>query len=154
MAPYRSFILGVAVLALAFVAVINYRSRPPALPVAAEASVDASLPDEAPIVAPDLRPARPDEVAAAVVRVFEGAVPREAVRTHRALTGDFNGDGSPDLAVPARAIRQLLPAINGRFANWIIQDPTIPSPAGGPRTTSSRRTKTAARQPTSSPRTS
>ena len=38
------------------------------------------------------------------------------------IVGDFNGDGSEDLAVIVRAAGGKLDHINGEFANWIIQD--------------------------------
>lgn len=38
------------------------------------------------------------------------------------ILGDFNGDGSEDLAVIVRAAGGKLDHINGEFANWIIQD--------------------------------
>jgi hypothetical protein len=38
------------------------------------------------------------------------------------MVGDFNGDGSEDLAIVARPKDARLPEINSEFANWIIQD--------------------------------
>jgi len=37
--------------------------------------------------------------------------------------GDFNGDGSPDLAIVVKPAPGKLTEINSQVANWIIQDP-------------------------------
>jgi hypothetical protein len=132
MSPRHAVIATAVLLAAATVAVFNYAARPPAAPPPVETLPDLPPPVETTVVNPDRRPPQPREVGAAVERVFTGAVPREAVRVHRAFAGDFNGDGSPDLAVPARVIAQLLPAIYGPYANWIIQDPHVALPHDAP----------------------
>src|SRR5690242_5707502 len=38
------------------------------------------------------------------------------------ITGDFNGDGSPDLAAVVRPGPSKLDTINDPFSNWTIQD--------------------------------
>jgi hypothetical protein len=125
----QSVLLSGVLAAAAFTAVLNYRTRPPALPLVEAPPPPDAVTEEAPFAA-DLRPPRVDEVVSAVARVFPGAVPPDSIRAHRALSGDFNGDGSPDLAVPARMEAALVPAINGRFANWIVQDPGRLPPTG------------------------
>src|SRR5688572_10830392 len=52
----------------------------------------------------DLRRPQPSEIVQAIYRAFPSALPSDAVQAQGAVVGDFNGDGSPDLAVPARAL--------------------------------------------------
>ena len=60
------------------------------------------------------------EVRKAVERVFGSNV---EVENHVAfLAGDFNGDGSEDLIVAVRPIKEKLPQLNDHLANWTIQD--------------------------------
>jgi hypothetical protein len=39
------------------------------------------------------------------------------------LVGDFNGDGSEDLAVVTRALENSFGEINSELANWTLEDP-------------------------------
>jgi hypothetical protein len=65
------------------------------------------------------------------VRAFGPAV--ELLRDE-GLVGDFNGDGTPDLAVEVRPAAGHLAEVNDEVANWTIQDcaPAAPSPPPGP----------------------
>jgi len=112
---------------LASAAVIAYSRRPPAMPGEVE-TLPSSLPPDPPpaLPPPDFSPPQPPAVVAAIARAFAEALPPLGVRTDWAVTGDFNGDDSPDLVVPARPFEERLSAINGEFANWILQDPTAP----------------------------
>ncbi|HMG76278.1 MAG TPA: hypothetical protein VK582_22585 [Pyrinomonadaceae bacterium] len=79
-------------------------------------------------------PAPPDltEIRAAVARVFEKVATPDASRNATFAVGDFNGDGSEDLAVAVRASEGALEDINSELANWILEDPrTIPIPKAG-----------------------
>jgi hypothetical protein len=73
--------------------------------------------------APDLPPAKPEEVAQAIQRVFKGAVTIETGRTPYFAVGDFNGDLSQDLAVVVRPERSKLIEINDELAPWILVEP-------------------------------
>ena len=73
--------------------------------------------------APDLTPPQPDEVRRAVARVYEKAVRIDEQNVRRAIVGDFNGDGSSDIAVVVRPSATMLGEINSEVANWIIEDP-------------------------------
>jgi hypothetical protein len=73
--------------------------------------------------APDLPPAKPEEVAQAIQRVFKGAVTIETGRTPYFAVGDFNGDLSQDLAVAVRPERSKLIEINDELAPWILVEP-------------------------------
>jgi hypothetical protein len=115
-------------LAVAAAAAVALHQRRPAAPVGAEAPPPPPEVPEAPTWTPDLRAPRPAEVIAAMDRAFHGALPPETLPVHRAVSGDFNGDRSPDLAVPARAIAEKIAEINAGLANWILQDPRAPLP--------------------------
>jgi hypothetical protein len=41
----------------------------------------------------------------------------------QALVGDFNGDGSEDIAVVVRPSADMLETLNSEVANWIVEDP-------------------------------
>lgn len=50
------------------------------------------------------------------------------------VVGDFNGDGSEDIAIMVAPARDKLAEINSEFANWIIVDPkkvALPDPKKG-----------------------
>lgn len=61
-------------------------------------------------------PPAPGEASEALRRVFGQTVSSPEA----AFAGDFNGDGSQDLAVVVRGAR--LPELNSELANWIVQD--------------------------------
>ena len=73
--------------------------------------------------APDLPPAKPEEVEQAIQRVFKDAVTIETGRTPYFAVGDFNGDLSQDLAVAVRPQRSKLLEINDDLAPWILVEP-------------------------------
>jgi len=73
--------------------------------------------------APPLPPPQPAEVREAVTRVYQNAVTTEADRPESFIVGDFNGDGSPDLAVVVKPTDGMIPKLNSELANWILGDP-------------------------------
>ena len=87
---------------------------------------EAVLPQATPTVevkpepAAKLPPPTQDEVRGAVARIYKGAV---VVDTNRFAVGDFNGDGSQDVAVVATPATGMLGEINSEVANWILEDP-------------------------------
>jgi hypothetical protein len=71
------------------------------------------------------------EVNAAVQRVYVNTVVIDASRSTPFIFGDFNGDGSQDLAVVVRPAKGALPKLNSEYANWIVEDPrkiVLPDP--------------------------
>lgn len=70
-------------------------------------------------------PPKARDVRAAIQRVFGEAV---TVDPGRVAAGDFNGDGSEDLAVAARAAPAMLDRLNDEVANWTLQDASAPRP--------------------------
>jgi len=77
----------------------------------------------------DDAPPKPEEVADAVARVFANSVKPDQSHAPPFLVGDFNGDGSPDIAVVAKASDDAMAEINNELANWTVEDPKeIPIP--------------------------
>jgi len=79
-------------------------------------------------------PAQPqaNEVANKVAQIFKGAVEFDAPQQDNVLVGDFNGDGSQDIAVIVRAAPSQLDEMNSEVSNWILDEPqkiTPPDPA-------------------------
>jgi hypothetical protein len=62
------------------------------------------------------------EARAAVTRVYKGAVTADE-SAGSSIVGDFNGDGSEDLAVRVRAVPGHVDELNNELANWIVSDP-------------------------------
>ena len=90
---------------------------PPATPVEVKPEPAAKLP-----------PPTQDEVRGAVARVYKDVV---VVDTNRFAVGDFNGDGSQDVAVVVTPAAGMLGEINSEVANWILEDPqkiVLPDP--------------------------
>jgi hypothetical protein len=116
----RSTTLALAVMALAAGLVLSRafvraprveRPRPPS-PAAPEQLRPA-------VVDADFSPPRPGEAVTVLYRAFGDTVEMEG---EAAAVGDFNGDGSPDLAVGVRASEAHAAEINDPLANWTVQD--------------------------------
>lgn len=70
-----------------------------------------------------------------MARVFEKAALPVTSPNPTFVVGDFNGDGSEDLAVVVKPNEDALSEINNELANWILEDPrkvTIPKPNAAP----------------------
>jgi hypothetical protein len=67
-------------------------------------------------------PPNPTEIRDTVARVFEKAATPDPSRPGFAV-GDFNGDGSEDLAVAVKPGENSLSEINNELANWLLEDP-------------------------------
>lgn len=96
--------------------------RPPSGPREAEPALVRSVEPE---LSPSSPPAPPEakDARACLTRIFGGAVEADPSRGRWYVDGDFNGDGSVDLAVAARASAASLVALNDPLANWIVEDP-------------------------------
>ena len=64
-----------------------------------------------------------EEVRGVVAHIYRDAVVVESDRAAPFVVGDFNGDGSEDIAVVVRPGEGKLPEVNGEYANWIVEDP-------------------------------
>jgi hypothetical protein len=67
-------------------------------------------------------PPNPTEIRDTVARVFDKVATPDASRPGFAV-GDFNGDGSEDLAVAIKPGENSLGEINNELANWLLEDP-------------------------------
>jgi len=78
---------------------------------------------------PTAPPPKPEELSEAVARVFEKAAAPDTTHNPNFVVGDFNGDGSEDLAIITRASEGSLKELNNELANWTLEDPRkIPIP--------------------------
>jgi hypothetical protein len=71
------------------------------------------------------------DVQDAIKRICVDAVAIDTNQSTPFIVGDFNGDGSEDLAVIVRPTKGALPTLNSEYANWIIEDPqkvVLPDP--------------------------
>jgi hypothetical protein len=69
-----------------------------------------------------LPPPTQAEVDAAFSRAFGSDLLANTASSTSYIVGDFNGDGSEDLAVIARPAKGKLDEINSELANWILMD--------------------------------
>src|SRR5262249_21228237 len=90
-----------------------------------EATVSQSAPAmPSPTPAPPQPPPRLAEVREKVAGIYQQSVTVYPQGDGcLAITGDFNGDSSQDLAVVVRPAAGKLDRINSELANWIIRDP-------------------------------
>jgi hypothetical protein len=124
----RSTTSALAMLAVAAIVVFSSAlRRAPGIERAVPPSPAAPEQLRPPVANPDFSPPRAGEVVRALYRTFGSAVEMER---DGAAIGDFNGDGSPDLAVDVRAAEAHAAEINDPVANWTVQDCAV-SP--GPR---------------------
>jgi hypothetical protein len=63
------------------------------------------------------------EVDEAVTRVFKNAATIDSTHEPNFFAGDFNGDGSPDIAVIVKPAPEKLAEMNQEFPPWILKDP-------------------------------
>ncbi|MDT5296480.1 MAG: hypothetical protein QOJ76_3360 [Acidobacteriota bacterium] len=96
----------------------------PAVAAAPDAQTAA---DAQPDATPDALPPPPSEVRAALARTYKGAVVFDE-RGARAVVGDFNGDGSEDLAVEVSPAPGRSVELNDELSNWIVTDPRTVKP--------------------------
>ena len=83
----------------------------------------AEVPQHAASAQIDSPPASSAEVNTALHRIFADTV-SSTPQEHSFATGDFNGDGSPDIAVVVHPNATKLKTLNSPIANWMIQDAT------------------------------
>jgi hypothetical protein len=87
---------------------------------------------------PNLPAPKPGEIKEAVTRVFQQVATLDDAHNPSFVVGDFNGDGSEDLAVAVKPNEGMLIEINSELANWIFEDPqkvSIPGTAPASRPT-------------------
>jgi len=90
-----------------------------------------SSPSAAPTAEPTLEepvnlpPPKTEEAREAIARVYKDVVTIDARHQPAYIVGDFNNDGSQDIAVVVRPAKDKLEEINDEFANWIVEDPRL-----------------------------
>jgi len=98
----------------------------------------------------DISQPKPQEVQAAVKRVFKNAVTIDASHNPSFMIGDFNGDLSQDLAVILKPADAQLSELNSEFPSWIAREPLkdvlLPKSKALARPVSTRATNAAAGQ--------
>jgi hypothetical protein len=83
-----------------------------------------------------------EEVNDVVARVFNKAVTVDSNYAPAVLVGDFNGDGSEDIAIAMKPNPDALAEINGEFANWSLEDVKQAERAAKPTPVKAERTDT------------
>lgn len=76
----------------------------------------------APNTTRDGKPPTAAEAQAALERVYRKVVVPGGNAPASVVTGDFNGDGSEDIAIAVTPAKDMLAEINSEFANWILAD--------------------------------
>jgi hypothetical protein len=79
----------------------------------------------------DTTPPTLSEAQDALERIYRRALIPDKNHPDSFVAGDFNGDGSEDIAIMVAPAKDKLAEINSEFANWIIVDPkkvTLPDP--------------------------
>jgi hypothetical protein len=100
------------------------QGAPSAQPAATATASPSATPASAP--APS-----PNEVTDKVTRIFQGAAQVDQAQQGKALVGDFNGDGSEDIAVVVKPDPARLEDFNSEVSLWILNDPhkvVLPDP--------------------------
>jgi hypothetical protein len=94
-------------------------------PVAMAPAFTTPLPASKPASAATAKSAAPsvDEINRAVLRVFDKVAAADLSRKPAFTLGDFNGDGSQDLAVFIKTNGGQFGEINNELANWVLEDP-------------------------------
>jgi hypothetical protein len=65
------------------------------------------------------------EAQSSVARIYKNAVTVDTGRgSNPFIIGDFNDDGSQDIAVVVRPAKEMLSTLNGEYANWTVVDVT------------------------------
>jgi hypothetical protein len=72
---------------------------------------------------PKPAPPKPEEVASVLQRAYQKAVVTNNSQGAAFVAGDFNGDGSEDIAISVKPNEAMLGEINSEFANWTLEDP-------------------------------
>lgn len=91
----------------------------PQQPQTAAATPARARPDASPRATP---PPLAD-VQGALARVYHDAVILQTSRAAPSVVGDFNGDGSQDIALVVTPAKGKLPQINSEFASWLVGEP-------------------------------
>ena len=84
-----------------------------------------TLAEPAPTPAPAVPPPTPGEAQGKLDLAFKGTVALDLVETPPLTVGDFNSDGSMDLAAAVKPRKGGLAELNGELPAWLTQDVTV-----------------------------
>jgi hypothetical protein len=100
-------------------------TRPETEPAPEQLNPHLAAPRPSPNDKTKQQPPKPEEVSDAVKRVFNDVVTIDTSRSPYFVAGDFNADGSEDLAVVVKPSdnEMAVLAINDELANWLIREP-------------------------------
>jgi hypothetical protein len=101
---------------------MSSQSLSPAQTAAVSQQAKPSQPQK-PSASLDLPAPQLAEVQEAIKRTYKTAVILDASRNQNFTVGDFNGDGSQDIAVAVKPAKGMLADINSEYANWMLEDP-------------------------------
>jgi len=124
----RRYLCSIALLVITPISLLTSCSSSKSKQTAASETTNPSRrPQPSPPV--KLPPPTAEDVRHVVARVFAGTVVVEGGVAAKFTVGDFNGDGSEDVAVLVRPNAAKLREINSTEAHWIIWDPlSVPMP--------------------------
>lgn len=124
---YIRLCLGALLMALLAACTKPPASEAPPTPTSTETASITPLPPDPPPPPPSALPApTPEDVRAAVERVYKDAV-RVSDSPPIFVVGDFNGDQVQDLAVVVAPVKETLNELNSDVAPWRIRDPLADS---------------------------
>jgi hypothetical protein len=134
--PIRSgckaaFLLVPFILGFTFITSCKRQSQKSENPVEVKSQAPLGLQEVVQPAYPKLPPPTNDEIKTALDRVFQGALIADNQEQPGHILGDFNGDGSEDLAIWVKPIPAQLAEINDELANWTLVDPhktLVPNP--------------------------
>jgi hypothetical protein len=109
-------------------------ATPTPAPVATTQAAQTNATNANAAASPTPAPAPPQaaEVNDKIAKIFQGAVQIDSSQSPAVFVGDFNGDGSEDIAVVVRANADKLADINSEVSNWILVEPqkiALPDPS-------------------------
>jgi hypothetical protein len=110
-------------------AVLSGCAKPPApMPETPPSALEVLPPAPASVQPPTMEQQKaipqptPAEAGDALKRVYKGVVSMDAGRAPGFIAGDFNGDGSQDIAIVVKPAKDKLEQINSEVAGWLIRD--------------------------------
>jgi len=84
-----------------------------------------------------LPPPKPEDINDVLERAYQKAVAPDKSLQPAFVVGDFNGDGSEDLAIAVKPDDKMLAEINNELANWVLENPrniSLPGALSNPQT--------------------
>jgi hypothetical protein len=128
-ASYLGLLVAVALLHCACTGTHEQTETNPAPPAAqtqttpAQTQTTQTTATPAPPATPTNAPPQTAEVNDKLARIFKDAVLLDATHATNFIVGDFNYDGSEDIAIVVKPAPAHLAEINDEVANWILEDP-------------------------------